>query len=91
MTLWRSFSRDHTEAYVDLIGWHLSGRLSLSPAYFRRDRPTLYVKMEGHIDIGRDGSLFAHGGLPAPLGASAGDYWCVGARQRFGQIDLAAA
>lgn len=87
----------YSEAYVGLIGPHLSGRLSLSPGYFRRDRPTLYAELEGHVDIARNGSLFAHAGLLTPLKDQPDHYqgsvvdWRIGARRRFGRIDVEAA
>ena len=87
----------YTEAYAGLIGPHLSGRLSLSPGYFRKDRPTLYAEVEGHADIARNGSIFAHAGLLTPLRDQPERYrnsvvdWRIGARHRFGRIDLEAA
>lgn len=87
----------YTEAYAGLTGPHLSGRLSLSPGYFGRDRPTLYAELEGHAGIGRNGSLFAHAGLLAPLKNQPGYVqssvidWRIGARRRFGRVDVDAA
>ncbi|WP_313801401.1 TorF family putative porin [Sphingobium sp.] len=87
----------YTEAYVGLIGPHLSGHLFLSPAYFHHDRPTLYAELEGHVDIARNTSLFAHAGLLAQLRGGADPTrgnvvdWRIGMRRRFGRIDAEAA
>lgn len=87
----------YTEAYVGLVGPQLSARLYLSPGYFRKDEPTLYMEVDGHVDIGRNGLLFAHVGRltylrdhPGRARAASTD-WRIGLRRRLGTVDLEAA
>lgn len=91
----------YTEAYIGLTGRHVSGRLFLSPGYFRKDAPTLYAELDGNLDLARNWSLFAHAGRLTHLknqpdyrtaygGGDATD-WRVGLRRRLGAVDFDAA
>lgn len=88
----------YSEAYLGVISRNLSGRVFLSPGYFRRHAPTLYAEVEGHADLNPNWLIFAHGGRLTYLGdyASASDRgdatdWRIGVRRRAGSIDLEAA
>lgn len=85
----------YTEAYVGLIGRHRSGRLFLSPGYFRKDEPTLYAEVEGNIGLAPNWLLFGHAGLLTHLrdrqdesGAVAD--WRIGIRRHIGRVDIGA-
>nr|WP_087575723.1 TorF family putative porin [Sphingomonas sp. CDS-1] len=84
----------YTEAYVGIAGRHVSGRLYLSPAYFRRDAPTLYMELNGHLGLARNWTLVGHAGrltfLKDRPDSYAGDAtdWRLGLRRRLGRVDL---
>lgn len=88
----------YTEAYVGIIGRNLSGRLFVSPSYFRKDQSTLYMEVDGHLDLARNWLLFGHVGRLTYLDddhfdgsqGSAMD-WRLGLRRRMGAVDLEAA
>jgi uncharacterized protein (TIGR02001 family) len=99
-TEYSSISGDgsYTEAYVGVTGRNLSGHIYLSPGYFRKDEPTLYMEIDGHADVARNLQLFAHAGRLAYLNdhRSAGDRgtttdWRIGLRRHIGPVDLEAA
>ncbi|WP_242127984.1 TorF family putative porin [Sphingobium sp. Sx8-8] len=92
-----SGGRSYTEAYLGIAGRNISGRLFLSPAYFQGDEPTLYMEVNGNLDLGRYWALIGHGGrlvyLKNPSGGHAPDAtdWQIGLRRRLGRFDLEAA
>lgn len=88
----------YTEAYVGIIGRNLSGRLFLSPAYFRKRHPTLYMEMDGHLDLTRNSLVFVHAGRLIYLreggameGQGSATDWRLGLRRRIGAVTLEAA
>lgn len=88
----------YSEAFVGIIGRNLSSRLSVSPGYFRKDQPTLYAELDGHLDLARDWLISAHLGRLTYLddgysAASRGNAvdWRIGLRRRIGAVDLEAA
>ena len=93
-----AYGGSYTEAYVGLIDRNLSARLSFSPAYFRKDQPTLYLEVDGHLELTRNWLLFAHAGRlsyfnergSAARGGSVTD-WRLGLRRHIGAVDLEAA
>lgn len=88
----------YTEAYVGLTGRHISGRLFLSPGYFRKDAPTLYAEVNGNLGLAPNWSLFAHAGrlthlkdqpdYVATYGSANATDWRIGLRRRLGPVDL---
>lgn len=88
----------YTEAYVGITGRNLSGHIYLSPGYFHKNEMTLYMEIDGHVDIAPNLQLFAHAGCLAYLSdhRSAGDRgtatdWRIGLRRHIGPVDLEAA
>ena len=87
----------YSEAYVGLTSRHLSARLFLSPAYFRRNEPTLYAEVNGKVDLSRDWTLSVHVGRLAYLrddpdrGHGAASDWRIGVRRQVGRVSLDAA
>lgn len=87
----------YSEAYVGMTSRHLSARLFLSPAYFRRNEPTLYAEVNGKVDLSRDWTLSAHVGRltylrdhPYRSHGAASD-WRIGVRRQVGRVSLDAA
>jgi len=86
----------YTEVYAGILSRHLAGRIFLSPGYFRKDAPTVYVEAEGNADLSGKASLYAHAGVLMHLrdssaGAETAFDWRMGIKRRFGAVSLDAA
>ena len=80
----------YTEAYVGLATRHVAARLRYSPDYLRSDWETLYVELDGGVELATDWFANAHLGRHSYLG-EIGPYlarhsydWRVGASRRVG-------
>jgi uncharacterized protein (TIGR02001 family) len=88
----------YTEAYIGIIGRNLSGRVFISPGYFRKDQATLYMEVDGHLDLARNWVIVSHLGRltylndDRPAGSPGGvTDWRLGLRRHMGSVDLEAA
>ncbi|ANI79944.1 hypothetical protein EP837_03560 [Sphingobium sp. EP60837] len=88
----------YTEAYIGIIGRNLSGRVFISPGYFRKDQATLYMEVDGQLDLARNWVIVSHLGRltylndDRPAGSPGGvTDWRLGLRRHMGSIDLEVA
>ena len=88
----------YTEAYVGIAGRNLAGRFFVSPGYFRKDQPTFYAEVDGHLNLAQEWLIFAHLGRLTNLNDDRSDTtqgnaidWRIGLRHSMGAVDLEAA
>lgn len=88
-------SANYTEAYVGIIGKHLSTHVYLSPHYFVEDVSTLYAEIDGRLLPARGWRLTGHvgmlrqiGGPQGPSGSLKNYDWRVGVARQIGALDL---
>ena len=64
------FGRDvhYTEFYVGLASSNVTARVRYSPDYYRSDWETLYVELDGGVEVARDWFVTAHAGQLTYLG-----------------------
>jgi uncharacterized protein (TIGR02001 family) len=94
----RGPGKDYTEAYVGLAGKLLSGRISISPDYLKRDLWTAYGEVNGNVPAGRNLRITGHVGMLIPF-ESRVDYqryrpeldWRLGLARDFGPLTASIA
>lgn len=92
----KRYALNYSEAYVGVIGSHLSAHLYYSPNYFRWGISTLYADVEGSMKPAQDWRLFAHLGSTVPVGPSPTPRrqrydLKAGVARQFGSLELQAA
>lgn len=86
-----------TEIYAGVARGAFSSRISMSPAYFERDRWTAYGEVNANVGAGRDWTLDGHAGMLVSLRSPAGERyrpdfdWSVGLSRRLGRMSLHAS
>ena len=84
----------YTEVYAGAALRNVSARVHFSPDYYGSDRSTVYVEVDGGIELARDWHLGAHVGSLTYLERPAGrvprrEYdWRLGLTRRLGGFDL---
>jgi len=66
-------SYDFAEVYAGLLAREWSARVYVSPDYYGRDIPTVYVELNAHVPLDERARVFAHAGALVPLRSLAGD------------------
>jgi uncharacterized protein (TIGR02001 family) len=92
----RRYPLNYSEAYVGVVGSHLSAHLYYSPNYFRTGINTLYADVDGSWKPAEHWRLFAHMGTTAPIGTSPTPRrqrfdLRAGAARQFGSLELQAS
>jgi uncharacterized protein (TIGR02001 family) len=91
----RGPGKDYTEAYAGLGGKLLSGRISISPDYLKRDLWTAYGEINGNVPAGKELHFTGHVGMLIPF-ESRVDYqryrpefdWRLGVARDFGPVTV---
>ena len=88
----------YTEIYAGVLTRNLAFRANFSPNYFGPGNRTLYLEVDGTVELGTDWHLIGHVGSLVRLNAAApprssriGYDWSFGAARRVGAVELQVA